>query len=79
LEQHEVQVVVADAQHTKNLPRRKSDVQERQWLIKLHTGSVNLFAPTSLGDPVLLRLESFLHVRWEPVFEGKGGVCSLLS
>jgi transposase len=26
-----------DAQHTKNVPGRKTDVQECQWLMKLHT------------------------------------------
>jgi transposase len=37
VEQHGIEVVVANAQHTKNLPGRKSDVQECQWLMKLHT------------------------------------------
>jgi transposase len=37
LEQHGIRVVVANAQHTRNLPGRKSDVQECQWLMKLHT------------------------------------------
>jgi transposase len=36
LVQHGIQVV-ANAQHTKNLPGRKTDVQEGQWLMKLHT------------------------------------------
>lgn len=30
-------VVLANAQHTTNVPGRKSDVQECQWLMKLHT------------------------------------------
>jgi transposase len=37
LEQHGIEVVVANAFHTKNLPGRKTDVQECQWLMKLHT------------------------------------------
>ena len=37
LEQHGIQVVLANAQHTKNVPGRKTDVQECQWLMKLHT------------------------------------------
>jgi transposase len=37
LEQHGIRVVLVNAQHTKNLPGRKSDVQECQWLMKLHT------------------------------------------
>ena len=32
-----IQVVLVNAQHTKNVPGRKSDVQECQWLMKLHT------------------------------------------
>jgi transposase len=32
-----IRVVLVNAQHTKNVPGRKSDVQECQWLIKLHT------------------------------------------
>src|SRR5579862_8000964 len=32
-----IQVVLLNAQHTKNVPGRKSDVQECQWLMKLHT------------------------------------------
>ena len=37
LEQHGIWVVLVNAQHTKNVPGRKSDVQECQWLMKLHT------------------------------------------
>src|SRR6516225_1621139 len=32
-----IQVVLVYAQHTKNVPGRQSDVQECQWLMKLHT------------------------------------------
>lgn len=42
-----------------------------EW-IKGHTDRVNLLVPASLGDPILSLLESFLHVRWKPVFEGRG-------
>ena len=37
LTEHGIRVVVANAQYTKNVPGRKSDVQEAQWLMKLHT------------------------------------------
>jgi transposase len=37
LEQHGLEVYLVNARHTKNLPGRKSDVQECQWLMKLHT------------------------------------------
>lgn len=40
--------------------------------VKEHTDRVNLLAPVSLGNPMLSLLESFLHVRWRPVFEGRG-------
>jgi Transposase/HipA-like C-terminal domain len=36
LEQHGLEVYLVNAQHTKNLPGRKSDVEECQWLLKLH-------------------------------------------
>jgi transposase len=37
LTQHGIGVVVVNAQYTKNVPGRKTDVQEAQWLMKLHT------------------------------------------
>ena len=43
------QVYLVNARHTKNLPWRKSDVQESQWLLKLHTYGLlnNSFHPAS--------------------------------
>jgi transposase len=37
LEKHGFKVFLVNASHTRNLPGRKSDVQESQWLMKLHT------------------------------------------
>jgi transposase len=37
LEQHGFEVWLVNARDTRNLPGRKSDVQESQWLLKLHT------------------------------------------
>jgi transposase len=37
LRKHGLRVIVVNAQHTKNVPGRKTDVQESQWLMKLHT------------------------------------------
>src|SRR4029079_9634599 len=37
LEARGLEVFLVNARHTKNLPGRKSDVQESQWLLKLHT------------------------------------------
>lgn len=49
-----------------------SDLIVGDW-IKQHTDRVNLFAPASLGDPMMSLLEAFLHVRWKPIFEGRSG------
>lgn len=48
LEQHGLQVYLVNARDTKNLPGRKSDVQECQWLLKLHAFGLlnNSFQPT---------------------------------
>jgi transposase len=47
LEEHEIEVYLVNARGTKNLPGRKSDVQECQWLMKLHTYGLlrNSFRP----------------------------------
>ena len=37
LTRHGIRAVLVNAQYTKNVPGRKSDVQESQWLMKLHT------------------------------------------
>ena len=40
--------------------------------IRRNTDRVNLLTPATLGKPMLSLLESFLHVRWKPMFEGRG-------
>src|SRR4029077_3507596 len=47
LEREGFEVFLVNAQGTKNLPGRKSDVQECQWLMKLHTYGLlrNSFRP----------------------------------
>lgn len=49
LEQHGFEVWLVNAQDTRNLPGRKSDVQESQWLLKLHTYGLlkRSFRPTA--------------------------------
>jgi transposase len=49
LEERGFKVHLVNARHTKNLPGRKSDVQESQWLLKLHTYGLlgNSFQPIS--------------------------------
>lgn len=48
LEQAGLEVFLVNAQHTRNVPGRKSDVQECQWLLKLHAFGLlnNSFQPT---------------------------------
>src|SRR6202008_1528357 len=48
LEQTGFEVFLVNARDTKNLPGRKSDVQESQWLMKLHTYGLlrNSFRPS---------------------------------
>jgi transposase len=47
LEERGFEVYLVNARHTKSLPGRKSDVQESQWLLKLHTYGLlnNSFQP----------------------------------
>ena len=48
LEEHGLEVYLVNARHTKNVPGRKSDVQECQWLLKLHAFGLlrNSFQPS---------------------------------
>jgi len=39
--------------------------------IRKNTDRVNLLLPRSFGLAILSLLESFLHVRWKPLFEGR--------
>jgi transposase len=63
LEEFGFEIFLVNARHTKNLPGRKSDVQESQWLLKLHTNGLlnNSFQPPS--DIRVLR--TFWRVRSE--------------
>jgi transposase len=49
LEARGLEGYLVNARHTKNLPGRKSDVQESQWLLKLHTYGLlrNSFHPSA--------------------------------
>src|SRR5436190_11370358 len=48
LQQRGLEVFLVNARHTKNLPGRKSDIAECQWLLKLHTFGLlnNSFQPS---------------------------------
>src|ERR1700684_3902186 len=54
LEQAGLEVYLVNARDTKNLPGRKSDVQESQWLMKLHTYGLlrNSFRPPEEIPPI---------------------------
>jgi hypothetical protein len=39
--------------------------------IKEHTDRINILLPDSFGKPILSMLESFLHARWKPIYEGR--------
>lgn len=54
LEKHGLKVFLVNASHTKNLPGRKTDVQESQWLMKLHTYGLlrNSFRPPEDIRPI---------------------------
>lgn len=67
LEQRGLEVFLVNATHTKNLPGRKSDVQECQWLLQLHVYGLlrNSFRP-----PEEIRtLRSYWRLRQEHVAE----------
>ena len=59
LEEHGFKVFLVNARHTKNLPGRKSDVQECRWLMQLHT--YGLLANSFHPDAVIRRQ---LRVYW---------------
>jgi transposase len=51
LEEYGIRVFLVNARHTRNLPGRKTDVQESQWLLKLHTyGLLNNSFPATIAD-----------------------------
>jgi transposase len=67
LEQAELEVFVVNARDTKNLPGRKTDVQECQWLRKLHTYGLlrNSFRPAE----EVRRVRTLWRLRERPVRE----------
>jgi transposase len=59
LEEAGFEVYLVNARETKNLPGRKSDVQESQWLMKLHTYGLlrNSFRPSQ----EIRMMRTYLH------------------
>jgi transposase len=50
LEQHGIRVVLVNAQHTKNVPGRKTDVQESQWLMAAYLRAGARLVPVAGAD-----------------------------
>jgi transposase len=67
LQSHGLQVNLVDARGTKNLPGRKSDVQECQWLLKLHT--YGLLRSCFLPPEPIRRLRTVWRLRDQHVKE----------
>jgi transposase len=64
---HGLEVFLVNAKYTKNLPGRKTDVQESQWLLKLHTYGLlnNSFRPSV----EILSMRTYWRLRSEHVRE----------
>jgi transposase len=67
VQRHGLQVHLVDARGTKNLPGRKSDVQECQWLLKLHT--YGLLRSCFLPPEAIRRLRTVWRLRDQQVKE----------
>jgi len=67
LEEYGIRVFLVNAKHTRNLPGRKTDVQESQWLLKLHTYGLlnNSFRPPSQ----ILKMRTYWRLRAQHVAE----------
>jgi transposase len=77
LEQHGFEVWLVNARDTRNLPGRKSDVQESQWLLKLHTYGLlrKSFRPT----PEIRALRTCWRERAEYVDQGRRSMVGLIQ
>ena len=65
LQRHGLEVNLVDARGTKNVPGRKSDVQECQWLRKLHT--YGLLRPCFLPPPEIHAVRTLWRLRIQHV------------
>jgi len=61
LEEHGLEVLLVDARHARNVPGRKSDVQDCQWLQELHT--YGLLSPAFRPSQQILPLRSYWRHR----------------
>jgi transposase len=72
LRQHGIAVALVNAQHTRNVPGRKSDVQESQWLMKLHT--YGLLRDSFHLDEQLQKVRTIWRVRDQHVKEASQAI-----
>ncbi|MHB8752496.1 MAG: IS110 family transposase [Aggregatilineales bacterium] len=63
LEARGLQVYLVNARHIKNVPGRKSDYQDCQWIQKLHT--LGLLSASFRPDAEMCRLRAYLRHRAE--------------
>jgi transposase len=70
LQRHGLEVNLVDARGTKNVPGRKSDVQECQWLRKLHT--YGLLRSCFLPPPEIHAVRTLWRLRSQHVREPGG-------
>src|SRR4029453_9168114 len=70
LRERGIRVFVVNAKDTKNLPGRKTDIQECQWLWKLHSYGLlrNSFRP----DEVLLVMRTYWRRQKHQMGDGPG-------
>ena len=72
LQRHGLEVNLVDARGTKNVPGRKSDVQECQWLRKLHT--YGLLRPCFLPPPEIHAVRTLWRLRIQHVRDAGRGI-----
>ena len=61
LESYGLQICLVNAHHIKNVPGRKSDVKDCQWIQRLH--SCGLLSASFIPDPEIRALRSYLRQR----------------
>src|SRR5262249_51624320 len=67
LKEHGIEVFLVNAKYTKNLPGRKTDIQESQWLLKLH--SYGLLSNSFRPPAQILAMRTYWRLRAEHVRE----------
>lgn len=61
LEEHNLEVILANARDTRSVPGRKTDINDAQWIQRLHT--CGLLKASFRPSRNIAELRSYLHVR----------------